>query len=127
MYKEKRTMCKLVQALVTILIILLSLGTITACKQQYPEEKMTTDEVINIVLVYGVPEFPISGAYQVGQWAAVYEGEGKWRIQGTLAVQKIIGSTFILNGTEGPQYESVYYQTTWSYSNNEVKLVEYKR
>jgi len=74
-------MCKLKKVPIIILIILLSLGVFSACKPEYPEASMTTDQVINIVFVYGVPTFPYGTApYPVGQWAAVYQGEDKWRI-----------------------------------------------
>lgn len=96
---------------------------------------MTAEEVINKVYVYGIPKFPIGGSPSPsGQWGAVYEGEGKWRIQGTVAVQKVLTTDELIargllkrSVIEGPQFETVYYQTTWSYENNKLILVKYER
>jgi len=117
--------------LLAIFIILLSLGIFSACAEEqptqttplYPESYMNADEVINIVLVYGVPaltDYPFYGrAQSVGQWAAVYEGEGKWRIQGSVTTQSI-------KIMDNPR-DTIYWSTTWEYSNNQVKLIDYNR
>ena len=106
----------------TILAILLSLVIFSACttEQQtqptqpttptYPEASMTPDQVVNLVLVYGVPNL-IPKAQPVGQWAAVYEGAGRWRIQGSVATPTVTGGTR-------------YWKTTWSYANNKVTLIK---
>ena len=67
---------------------------------------MTPDQVINIVLVYGVPNFPEGKVQPVGQWAAVYEGSGRWRIQGYVSMGRLT------------------WETTWSYTNNQVVLTK---
>ena len=122
-------------ALVTFLFILLLLVIASACKEKYPEEKMTADQVINIVYVYGVPTFPLGESPRPsGQWGAVYQGESEWRIQGTVVAQKkLTTSELIARGLlkrsliEGPQYETEYYQTTWSYANSKLKLIKYQQ
>jgi hypothetical protein len=129
---------KLKLALATILVVLLSLSILTACQPKYPEEKMTAEEVINKVYVYGIPTFPVGKSPQPsGQWGAVYEGQGSWRIQGTVAVKEIT-KTFVpntmslLTGEKHTYYTEIevekttYYQTTWLYENNKVQLINYK-
>jgi hypothetical protein len=114
--RERKMIKKL---FITIIVIILLSGVIVGCEKEqpeittptYPEATMTADQVINIVLVYGVPEFPIKGTHSVGQWAAVYEGKGKWRIKGSLA----------RTGT------SLTWSTTWTYSNNKIILIDYHR
>ena len=46
-----------------------------------------------------------------GQWAAVYEGKGCWRVQGAVVVRY-----------EGDDY---YYSTTWAYASgdNQIELI----
>jgi hypothetical protein len=92
-----------------------ALDLLKARQEQVRQEEaqiasMTPDEVINIVLVYGVPSFPIPAAKAVGQWAAVYEGQGMWRIKGSVAT----GTTNLR-----------YWSTTWSYNGKSVKLISY--
>ena len=54
--------------------------------QHYPA--MTAEQVVSSVQVYGIPHYyPGMGANPVGQWAAVYEGEGQWRVQGAVVTR----------------------------------------
>ncbi len=94
---------------------------------------MTAEQVINIVYVYGVPTFPVDNSpHPSGPWGAVYQGEGEWRIQGTVATEKKLNFWELSNEQrrqtliEGPLYKTVYYQTTWSYANGKLKLVKYQ-
>ena len=53
--------------------------------------RLTAEQVISHVQVYGVPDIDLSAyigdvASPVGQWSAVYEGNGKWRVQGSVIV-----------------------------------------
>jgi len=76
--------------------------------------QLTPDEVINIIWVYGIPyDFPFPNAQPTGGWAAVYEGEGQWRIQGSVF-------THIYNKTQ-------YWTTTWTYKDRQITLVSYAR
>jgi len=73
----------------------------------------TEQQIISCVQTYGVPYFPSSyGAtpYPVGQWAAVYEGDSNWRIQGGVA------TTSYENKTRN-------YSTTWILSDSKLTLL----
>ena len=93
-----------------------ALDLLKARQEQLRQEEeriasMTPDQVINLVLVYGVPSFPLPTAQAVGQWAAVYEGQGTWRIQGSV----------FTHITSTPRY----WKTTWLYDGKTVKLIKY--
>ena len=70
-------------------------------------------QIISCVQTYGVPYFPSSygsNPYPVGQWAAVYEGDSNWRIQGGVA------TTSYENKTRN-------YSTTWRLRDTELTLL----
>ena len=108
--------------IVTGATIALSQGDALKLWPAYSEQ-----EVISIIKVYGVPEVNdylstigqprIYGiANPVGDWAAVYEGDGRWRIQGSIAIQ-----------CPECEYESGYGSSTWTYleSYNEINLLSF--
>ncbi len=83
---------------------------------------LTSEQVISAIQIYGVPytnsyltEDEQQGKYEhmnpVGQWAANYEGNGRWRIQGAVVVR--------YHG------EDLYGSTTWTYTEetNEISLI----
>ena len=89
--------------ILTFLIILLSSVLFSACRELYPIDKLTHEEVINIVYEYGIPNLP-DGTIPLGndqvsrtvkmvspepilKWQAGYLGDGKWRIQGVIATE----------------------------------------
>ena len=65
---------------------------------------LTAEQVISRVQVYGVPILKIYDkvASPVGQWSAVYEGDGKWRVQGAVVVRY--------------REKDYYSSTTWMYT-----------
>lgn len=96
--------------LLLLIIGVLLIGIFGGCASEPPIAYLSVEQVISRVQVYGVPSFPSFGStpYSVGQWAAVYEGEGKWRVQGGVALQST-GET--------------YYQTTWIVTQDKIKLI----
>ncbi|NQT31617.1 MAG: hypothetical protein HQ588_04710 [Deltaproteobacteria bacterium] len=82
----------------------------------------TNEQVISVIKVYGVPyinsylpEDEQLGTYghmnPVGDWAAAYEGDGQWRIQGAVVVKY--------------KGEDLYGSTTWTYTEgtNKISLI----
>ena len=114
---------------------------------------LTAEQVISRVQVYGVPDDsyykdwgqPIKGSPRpVGQWAAVYEGDGQWRVQGTVVAStsksnKLLEYYEALARGENPSrpgeyqpstsIEESYYSTTWIYREDvkEIKLINFSR
>ncbi len=81
-----------------------------------PTPTLTAEQVISHIQVYGLPLLKKYGYYgdknPVGQWAAVYEGSGQWRVRGA-----VVGQSY--GGKEH------YYSTTWLYQNGQIELVEF--
>jgi hypothetical protein len=104
------------KVLLLIPVILLSflMSCSTDVKQPptpvYPEASMTPERVVNIALVYGnnaLSGIIPSNLQPIGQWGAVYEGGGVWRIKGYYS-----GNL-------------VNYEVIWTYSNNKLTFVSY--
>jgi len=83
--------------------------------------QLTPEQVISIVHVYGVPYIPAyskdtySSPFEpspVGQWAANYEGNDTWRIQGSIVLRRY-----------GRDY---YGSTTWLFIDNRLELVNFE-
>jgi len=111
-----------------ILLIMMITLTLSSCGKPPPPPDvptLTSQQVISIIQVYGTPHINYylkeSGSqrtvygspYSAGQWAAVYTGNGSWRVQGT------VGGSY-----DGKNY---YCSTTWTYTydDKEIKLVEH--
>jgi len=105
-----------------LLVMLLMYLALLGCQKQVstpvktvtdPLSQLTEAQVVSAVHVYGVPNFGIDNVQgnPVGPWSAVYEGEQGWRIQGAVVVQY--------------DYKDYYFSTTWRYSANELRLVDY--
>jgi hypothetical protein len=81
-----------------------------------PAPILTAQEVISRIQVYALPELEGHGKYgpknPVGQWAAVYEGDGLWRVRGAVVVQT----------SEGKEH---YYSTIWIYQDGRMELVDF--
>jgi len=122
-----------------LLIMLIVLSSMIACGKtqlSHASERMTPEQVISQVQVYGVPTLKHGGevwtrpastylwgsrtaetvtnptymnAAPVGQWAAVYEGNDQWRVQGSVVFSV--------------EQENRYYTTTWLYSSTRLQLV----
>ncbi len=74
-------------ALVTVFIIGGGIAAYQIVKaNREPLARLTPDEVISRVKVYGLTDIyahslgQLKDAYPIGQWAAVYEGHNRWRI-----------------------------------------------
>ena len=118
---KKQSIVSTIIGLTTVLNIYL-IGCVSGSTIEEPivdEPKLTEEYVISIVKVYGVPyldsylkrPFPEDWFFSpVGQWAAVYEGESVWRIQGTVIVNAL-----------GSEFEE-YIPTTWIYDINANRL-----
>lgn len=95
---------KLLKRLILVVcIILTSSAFFIACRELYPVDKLTREEVIDIVYEYGIPNLPngtipqendkvsrivnIISPKPILTWQAGYLGNGKWRIQGVIATQ----------------------------------------
>jgi hypothetical protein len=95
---------KLIKKLILTLCIILPLSVFfIACRELYTVDKLTREEVIDIVYEYGIPSLPdgtspleidkISGTVNIISpkpiltWQAGYLGDGKWCIQGVIATQ----------------------------------------
>lgn len=98
---------------ILLIIMLTSILPLTGCgKSDVPRQ--TSQQVISIIQVYGVPyssyyEGVVGSPQPVGQWAAVYEGDGQWRVQGAVVTRY-----------DGKDY---YYSTTWTYKSTEIRLI----
>lgn len=93
-------------------VVMLAVGGTLAFNLQAPEPtQLTAEQVISRVQVYGVPAITIFSkpVNPVGQWSTVYEGDGKWRVQGA-----------VVGRYEGKDY---YHSTTWIYTHEEIKLI----
>ena len=101
---------------------------------------LTAEQVISRVQVYGVPDDsyykdwgqPIKGSPRpVGQWAAVYEGDGQWRVQGTVVATYHDLHAALSAAHSGADYnpEESYYSTTWIYREDvkEIKLIKFSK
>ena len=96
-------MRSLKKSILTLCIILLLLVFFIACRELYPIDKLTREEVIDIVYEYGIPNLPdgtiplendkvsrtanIISPKPILTWQAGYLGDGKWFIQGVIATQ----------------------------------------
>lgn len=92
-------------------------------KTEVLSSQQTPEQVVSIVVGQAVrklssygslrPTGNLTAVYEVGQWTAVYEGKGKWRVQGTVA--------FTVDG----QY-ILYASTTWIYDYETATLTDLK-
>ena len=103
--------CVIIVALVLALVLF---GGCGKSPQAVDYPLLTPEQVIAQVHVYGVPEIPYN-ASPVGQWSAVYESNGVWRVQGTVIIEQRYWG------------ESPYHSTTWLYSSEMIKLVAWDR
>ena len=102
-----------------LLLVLLLVGSVISCGKPTPAAARLTDQqVISIVQVYGVPNIhqytrhlPTGAANPAGQWAAVYEGDAGWKVQGAIVITAVDG-------------RPSYYSTTWRYSDEILALTE---
>ena len=100
---EERAVKLVIRVILLICIILPSSVFYIACRDLYPVEKLTREEVIDIVYEYGIPNLPdgttpqennivsrtvnITSPEPILTWQAGYLGDGKWYIQGVIATQ----------------------------------------
>ena len=93
-------------------LVLLLVSSVVGCANEpskppvsYPV--LTAEQVISRVQVYGVPTIKIDGKppSPVGQWAATYEGDGKWRVQGAVV------------------WKDDYHSTTWIHTHEKIELI----
>ena len=82
-----------------------------------PAPTVTAEQVISRIQVYGLPSLEMYGEYgpknPVGQWAAIYEGDGQWRVRGAVVVQTGGGKEY-------------YYSTIWIYQEDgQIELVDF--
>lgn len=62
-------------------------------------------------------DFPLR---PTGQWSAVYEGDGKWRVQGAVVSQTKVYYTY----PHGPgEIIEIYHSTTWIHTDEKVELI----
>ena len=85
-----------------------------------PAPTLTAEQVISRIQVYALPTLTkhgVDGAKNpVGQWAAVYEGGGQWRVRGAVVVQ-------IHRYGKSEEY---YYPTIWIYrEDGQIELVDF--
>ena len=74
------------------------------------ENCITPDEVIYRIHTYGVPAIVLLPEQTLlGDWTAVHQGDGKWRVKGTLVSR------------------DRYFATVWVYSGKNIYLVEFNR
>ncbi len=106
-------------------LVLLLVSSVVGCANEpskppvsYPV--LTAEQVISRVQVYGVPTIKNKWGYiasPVGQWAAVYEGDQVWRVQGTVIV-----NDYVRRYGEWVS-EPSYYSTTWTHTNTTIELI----
>ncbi len=86
----------------------------------------TEQQVISRVQVYGVSN--LGGSVSpVGQWAAVYEGDGRWRVSGQVVKSHSVDYVVREEGRRFerfPEQETSYHATTWIHTNDEIRLLE---
>ena len=111
--------------LISGLLLLLLLPIACAGKPPADYPVLTEQQVISRVQVYGVSYYlRITGGSvsPVGQWAAVYEGNGRWRVRGQVAksyqVLRWSGSRYYYD------QETSYHATTWIHTNDEIRLLK---
>jgi len=93
---------------VTILLACLLLASIVVGCAKEPSVSYPTinaEQAIDYVQVYGVPALTVEGhtqddpAIPVGEWAAVYEGDDKWRVQGQVRLgDRDYSTTWVYDG-----------------------------
>jgi hypothetical protein len=89
--------------ILALCIILLTSLSFIGCRELYTVDKLTREEVIDIVYEYGIPSLPdgtaplegdnasqtvnINSPRPILTWQVGYLGDGKWCIQGVVATQ----------------------------------------
>ena len=106
----------------TLLLTSLVAGCASEPKD-YPS--ITAEQVISRVQVYGVPTIRVPQPMRqeavpvnpVGQWAAIYEGNQVWRVQG-----KVVANNLVRRYGEWVR-EPSYHSTTWLHTNTTMELI----
>ena len=123
------------KASLLIVLIAILLTSLIGCANDRP--RLDSQQVISAIYVYGVPytdHYLVQKGEQrinstpnpVGQWGAIYEGNGTWRIQGAVVARRT--TLDYLTSPFRFTVRDYYYSTTWTFieDDNKISLIRFE-